>query len=85
MAHDVFGGLISQTVDRKADLLVMGWQGGFNVSRIYNSPGQRILREVPADVAVLKDRGLQSLEKILLPWGGGLHAQLGLEIGIRLA
>ncbi len=85
VAHDVFGGLISETVDRKADLLVMGWQGGFNVSRIYNSPVQRILREVPADVAVLKDRGLQALEKILLPWGGGLHAQLGLEIGTRLA
>jgi nucleotide-binding universal stress UspA family protein len=85
VAHDVFGGLISETQDRQADLLVMGWQGGFNVGRIYNSPVQRIVRDLPADLAVLKDRGFDQMDNILLPWGGGLHAQLGLEIALRVA
>ncbi len=85
VAHDVFGGLISETQDRQADLLVMGWQGGFNVGRIYNSPVQRIVRDLPADLAVLKDRGFEQMNEILLPWGGGLHAQLGLEIALRVA
>lgn len=85
VAHDVFGGLISETQERSSDLLLMGWQGGFNVKRIYNSPLQRIMAELPADLAVLKDRGVESIQSILLPWGGGLHAQLGLEIALRMA
>ena len=85
VAHDVFGGLIDETQNQKSDLLLMGWQGGFNVSRIYNSPIQRIVRDLPADLGVLKDRGFESVDHILLPWGGGLHAQLGLEIAVRVA
>ncbi|MDR9367213.1 MAG: amino acid permease [Balneolaceae bacterium] len=84
-AHDVFQGLISETENRKADMLLMGWQGGFSVGRIYNTPVQRIIGQLKADVGVLKDRGLEDIKSILLPWGGGLHAWLGLEIGIRIA
>jgi amino acid transporter len=85
VAHDVFGGLIDETQAQESDLLLMGWQGGFNVGRIYNSPIQRIVRDLPADLGVLKNRGFASVDNILLPWGGGLHAQLGLEIAVRVA
>jgi nucleotide-binding universal stress UspA family protein len=84
-AHDVFQGLISETENRQADMLLMGWQGGFSVGRIYNTPVQRIIGQLKADVGVLKDRGLKDIKSIVLPWGGGLHAWLGLEIGIRIA
>jgi len=85
VAHDVFGGLIDETQAQNADMLLMGWQGGFNVSRIYNSPIQRIVRDLPADLGILKNRGFASVDSILLPWGGGLHAQLGLEVAVRVA
>ncbi len=85
VAHDVFGGLVDETRTQEADLLLMGWQGGFNVGRIYNSPIQRVMKNVTSDVAVLKDRGFDQMDEILLPWGGGLHAQLGLEIALRVA
>jgi nucleotide-binding universal stress UspA family protein len=85
VAHDVFGGLINETRTQDADLLLMGWQGGFNVGRIYNSPIQRIIKNLQADLAVLKDRGFETMDEILIPWGGGLHAQLGLEIALRVA
>ena len=84
VAHDVFGSLIAETSSRQIDLLLMGWQGGFNVSQIYNSPVQRIITNAPADVAVLKNRGLESIDSILIPWGGGPHAQLGLEFAVRV-
>jgi nucleotide-binding universal stress UspA family protein len=84
VAHDVFGRLIAETNSRQADLLLMGWQGGFNVSRIYNSPVQRIMAQTAADVAVLKNRGLETMDSILVPWGGGPHAQLGLEFAVRV-
>ncbi len=85
VAHDVFGSLIAETSYRQADMLLMGWQGDFSVSQIYNSSMQRIIAGVQADVAVLKDRGLQKIDAILLPWGGGPHAQLGLEYAVRIA
>ena len=85
VAHDVFGGLIDETQNQKADLLLMGWQGGFSVGNIYNSPMQRIVSNLPADLAVLKDRGFDAMDEILLPWGGGLHARLGLEVALRVA
>ena len=85
VAHDVFGGLINAAEQDESDLLLMGWQGGFNVSRIYESPIQRIITGAPMDVAILKNRGLDTISSILLPWGGGLHAQLGLEIAVRIA
>lgn len=84
-AHDVFGAMISETESRDADMLVMGWQGGFSVGRIYNSPVQRIIKGLKADVGILKSRGLGEINSILLPWGGGLHAWLGLELAVRIA
>lgn len=66
-------------------MLLMGWQGGFSVGRIYNSPVQRIIKNLKADVGILKNRGLKKIDSILLPWGGGLHAWLGLELAVRIA
>jgi nucleotide-binding universal stress UspA family protein len=84
-AHDVFGAMIDETQSREADMLLMGWQGGFSVGRIYNSPVQRIIKNLKADVGILKNRGLEKIDSILLPWGGGLHAWLGLELAVRIA
>jgi len=84
-AHDVFGALISETQERKADMLLMGWQGGFSVGRIYKTPVQKIIKNLKADLGILKSRGLNEINSILIPWGGGLHAQLGLELGVRIA
>ncbi|MCP4420757.1 MAG: amino acid permease [Chloroflexi bacterium] len=85
VAHDVFNSLIAEAGSQEADLLLMGWQGGFNVSRIYNSPVQHIITNAPIDVAILKNRGLlETMNSILIPWGGGPHAQLGLEFAVRI-
>jgi amino acid transporter/nucleotide-binding universal stress UspA family protein len=84
VAHDVFGSLIDETRSRQADLMLVGWRRDFSVSRIYNSSIQRVITHAPADVAVLKDRGFETIDAILLPWGGGPHAQLGLEYAVRI-
>lgn len=85
VAHDIFGALVDETRRRGADLLLMGWHGGFTVRRIRRSPVKRLMAELRADMAVLKDRGLKGLRSVLLPWGGGPHARLGLELAVRLS
>lgn len=84
-AHDPFNALIDETEEANADMLLMGWEGGFSVGNIYESPVQQVISNATSDVAMLKDRGLETIERILLPWGGGVHARLGLEIAARIA
>ena len=84
-AHDPFDALVAETADVGADMLLMGWQGEFRISRILDHPVQRVMDRVTADLGVFKDRGLLELETILLPWGGGIHARLGLEVALRIA
>jgi amino acid transporter/nucleotide-binding universal stress UspA family protein len=83
-AHDIAGSLMSETARRQADMLLMGWERGFSIGRIYQSPVQKLLGQLPADLAILKDRGLGQIESILVPWGGGIHARLGLELAVRI-
>ncbi len=84
-AHDIGVGLVEESVRHRADLLVLGWHGGFSLGRISDSPVRRVVGGLPADFAVLNDRGLADLDRILLPWGGGPHARLGLELALRIA
>ncbi|MEM1094883.1 MAG: amino acid permease [Bacteroidota bacterium] len=85
VAYDVFGGLVAETSARKADLLLMGWRGGFSGRGNSDTPVKRIIMETQADLAVLRDRGVSQVKNILVPWGGGKHAHLGLELALRIA
>ena len=85
VAHDVFEGLVAEAPARKADLLLMGWRGGFTGRRRSDTPVKRVIMDTQADLAVLRDRGVAQIKTILVPWGGGAHAHLGLELAVRIA
>jgi nucleotide-binding universal stress UspA family protein len=87
VAHDVHVGLVNMADTRRADLLLLGWHGGFSIGRISKSPVRRVMASVETDLAVLQNRGvdLDRLHRIVLPWGGGPHARLGLEMAVRIA
>jgi nucleotide-binding universal stress UspA family protein len=44
-----------------------------------------VVRESPCDIAVVKQRGIEKVESILVPVRGGPHAELALRIGRDLA
>jgi amino acid transporter/nucleotide-binding universal stress UspA family protein len=87
VAHDIHVGLVNAADTRRADLLLLGWHGGFSIGRISKSPVRRVMSSVETDLAVLQNRGLDldGLHRIVLPWGGGPHARLGLEMAVRIA
>ena len=85
VAHDVFEGLVAEAPARQADLLLMGWRGGFTGRGRSDTPVKRVIMDTQADLAVLRDRGVSAVKTILVPWGGGAHAHLGLELAVRIA
>lgn len=85
VAHDVFEGLVDEATGRRADLLLMGWRGGFTGRRRSETPVKRVILDTRADLAILRDRGVEKIRTILVPWGGGAHAHLGLELAVRIA
>ena len=73
-----------------ADLLIFGWGGKRRpVERGAGSDAgllahiDDVVREAPCDIAVVKQRGLGEVRRILVPVRGGPHAELALRVRRR--
>ncbi len=67
-----------------ANIILMGWhRPAFSTNRLGGRVGQ-ILSTAQTDVAVFVDRGREKIGKILVPYSGNSHDDLGLEIALRL-
>src|SRR5207244_11979177 len=44
-----------------------------------------VLRESPCDIAVVKQRGVRDLKRVVVPVRGGPHAELALQVGGAIA
>ncbi|MFQ6001094.1 MAG: universal stress protein, partial [Anaerolineae bacterium] len=86
LGRDIGRTIIEAAEEREANLLMLGWRGyarsrGVLLGRVLD----RVIEETPCDVAVVRDRGLSHVERILVPTAGGPNATLAAEIAIALA
>ena len=80
IAHNVYQGVLEGAKANLADLLVMGWKGHTNTrDRIMGDVTDRVIRQAPCDLLVLKLGGDGTYRRCLLPTAGGPHAQLAVE------
>ncbi|MFQ6057940.1 MAG: amino acid permease [Anaerolineae bacterium] len=80
-AHGIASGILAVAEARPdTRLILLGWRGPLTLSRIRTSIDKEVVRRAPCDVAVLRDRGLKEIRRILIPAGGGPHARLGLRL-----
>ncbi len=85
-AHGVASGIVALATDRpNTRLLLMGWRGPITLDRVQDSIDKAVVREAPCDVAVLRNRGLSHVRRVLIPAGGGPHARLGLKLASAVA
>jgi len=54
------------------------------LARVRTSINKAVVQRASCDVAVLRDRGLGQVKRVLIPAGGGPHARLGIELAHRL-
>jgi nucleotide-binding universal stress UspA family protein len=66
------------------ELILLDWRGPLSAGRIYGSPSKAILREARCSVAVLRERHLSKVRRVLVPVGGGPHARLGLRLAAQI-
>ena len=72
-------GIISAAEERKADLLIMGWQGHRRGGFSLGSTVDPILERATCNVAVFKDCDQENYRNVLVPYAGGPNAAFALE------
>jgi Kef-type K+ transport system membrane component KefB/nucleotide-binding universal stress UspA family protein len=65
------------------DLILMGWHRPVFSNNPLGGPVGQILATATTDVVVFVDRNRNNLHRILMPYSGSSHNELGLELGIR--
>jgi glucosyl-3-phosphoglycerate synthase len=93
-AHD---GIIEAVGEEGADLIIFGWGGPATagqqaaaaakgtVQSVFSPTIDAVVRESPCDIAVVKQRGIDHVDSILVPVRGGPHAELALRLAQTLA
>ncbi len=85
VAHDVPSAILSVADIEEPDLLLMGWNEHVRGSRTRGANVAGVVKGANRNVLVLKDNGLNEINRILVPTAGGPHAKLGLRVAQDLA
>ncbi len=68
-----------------ADLVLMGWHKPMLGKAVLGGTVHEVMRQAPASVGVLVDRGLGWVTNVLVPYHGSIHDQGALRLAQRLA
>ncbi|MDP8928085.1 MAG: universal stress protein, partial [Actinomycetota bacterium] len=85
------GRRISQVINDIAErenvqMIVLGWRGEVQESRVRGSVAQEVLRSASSDVIVVRDHGLpERIDEILVGVSPGLRTRATVETGLALA
>jgi nucleotide-binding universal stress UspA family protein len=83
-------GIVELAVEEEADLVIFGWGGRAPGRRddgdapVFSSTIDEVVRGSPSDIAVVKQRGIAEVHRIVVPVRGGPHAELALRFGAAL-
>ncbi|MEX0710498.1 MAG: glucosyl-3-phosphoglycerate synthase [Chloroflexota bacterium] len=87
-------GVIEAVAEEGSDLVIFGWggpvspaaaraaaaRGVASQASVFSPTIDAVVRESPADIAVVKQRGLDAVTSILVPVRGGPHAELAMRL-----
>jgi nucleotide-binding universal stress UspA family protein len=84
IAHQVWDGILHAAEAEKATLVLMGWKGFTTTrDRIMGEVTDKVVRQAPCDLIVVKLMEDRAIRRILITTAGGPHATLAAEyIGI---
>ena len=77
-------GVIELATEEESDLIIFGWGGRTQrparraAENVFSPTIDEVVRDAPCDIAVIKQRGISEVRRILAPVRGGPHAELAL-------
>ena len=84
--RSVSAGILSVAEARSGvGLILMGWHGQLTSQRVAGSVVEDVVRGAKCNVAVLRDRGVDDIRRILVLMGSGPHARLALRLAWDIA
>ncbi len=88
-------GIVELAAEEEADLILFGWGGPERARRsvaevddfqpVFSPTIDEVIRERPCDIAVVKQRGIGQVSRIVAPVRGGPHAELALQYASALS
>lgn len=85
-AHGVASGIVAVAEDRPdTGLILLGWPGPRTLAPVSPSVGEQVLREAPCDIALFLNKGLDTIDRILVPVGDSPHDSLALDLAQQIA
>jgi nucleotide-binding universal stress UspA family protein len=83
-------GIVELAAEEEADLVLFGWGGPLRRQRgageaVFSTTIDQVVREPSCDIAVVKQRGVSDVRRIVAPVRGGPHAELALRFAAALA
>ena len=84
-------GIVEASAEQEADLIIFGWGGKSPAGRDGSGPAvfsptiDEVVRDSPADIAVVKQRGSKEIRRIIVPVRGGPHAELAVRYADAIA
>ncbi|MHB9034667.1 MAG: universal stress protein, partial [Anaerolineae bacterium] len=82
-ADTIAQGILDE-VNGNVKLVLMGWPGTLAPDQINSNPVKLVLQKARANVAVLLNRGLDNIKRILVPVGGGFHSRLAIRLAYEI-
>jgi len=85
IGRDPGEGIVAAATERKADLLMLCWKGharsrGTLMGHILDY----VIEHAPCNLAIVRDRGLRQIKRLLVPTAGGPHAPLAARIALAI-
>ncbi|HUG48456.1 MAG TPA: glucosyl-3-phosphoglycerate synthase [Candidatus Limnocylindria bacterium] len=81
-------GIVELAAEEEAELIIFGWGGRPGGKRgaeaVFSPTIDEVVRDAPCDIAVVKQRGVKDVKRILTPVRGGPHAELALGFAAAL-
>lgn len=83
VAADVTASLLRE-VDDHVKLVLLGWPATTDPAEFAAGTVRQLINRAPANVAVLLDRGLRYVRRVLVPVGGGRHSRLAVRLAYEI-
>jgi len=85
-APTISGGILDEIKSHgDVKLILMGWPGPLDPPTLADNVVKVVLQSAHTNIAVLLDRGLKGVRRILVPIGGGPHSRLAIRLAFEIA